>query len=119
MSAGLAYADSEGIHLAIDRSGVFSGLRSKLVLIDKARNFYLLVTGWLEPWAAAISSFQPGRKLEEAAEQLEGPLALGRQQVQQSTKYVVMCYGLLCGFEDGEPKCLRITCLPSDVSHKW
>jgi hypothetical protein len=48
---------------------------------------------------------------------LEAPLDVDRRRPERLHNEKAHCYGLLCGYEDGQPKCLRITCTADVARH--
>lgn len=100
MTLGLAYGDKSAIYGAIDSFGTSGdGMRSKIVVFPS--NLMLLTAGGMIHWRDAINKYEPQGPLGAAATALAERLDRYMNQANQA-------FGLLCGYEDGEPVCYRL-----------
>lgn len=108
MTLGLAYGDESAIYGAMDSFGTSKeGMPSKIVVFPS--NLMLLAAGGMFHWREALRDYQPQGPVGVAATTLAN--AIDRHMTQANR-----AFGLLCGYEDGEPVCYRLNRFLSENS---
>jgi hypothetical protein len=105
MTLGLAVGDKQGLYLAIESTGL--PLPESWSLLAKVHDLQnkplvaMLTAGGLAHWNDVVREFRPQASVASAAAEVTRILDnhMGPQN---------QAYGLLCGYQEGLPKCYRI-----------
>lgn len=109
MTLALATADADAIYLAIESEGLpaaapvppYRVLTSKLLELQSSPEIVVLAAGGLEHWCYVAGNFGRQATVTAAAEEVKRLLDLCMSQRNQA-------FGLVCGYEQGMPKCFRV-----------
>lgn len=113
MTLGLATCSDDGIYLAIESEGLPAAgpslthkshllIDSKILELQSNPQVIVLAAGGLEHWSYVAANYSSKSSVTSAAAEIVRLLNLC-----MSTKN--RAYGLVCGYESGDPKCYRIT----------
>jgi hypothetical protein len=109
MSLGLAFAKGRYIHIAVEAQGVSLALPAKCfalqdnLLVASNPIVIAISTGYLDRWIYVKQHYQPAQTLSAAADQVVNLLRTA--PVSPGTG---PAFGLVCGFENLDPKCYRV-----------